>query len=60
MQCACSLGKKRSARRWLNSFLASQKRRSSRTPVGYADFFTGVQNSITFPRLSGETHAAFL
>jgi len=28
--------------------------------VGYADFFTGAQNSITFPRLSGGTHAPFL
>jgi hypothetical protein len=49
------------ARQWLNSFLGTrQKRLSSRTPVGYADFFASVQNSITFPRSSGGTHATFL
>ena len=47
--------------RWLSSFLAIHKKRlSSRTPVGYADFFTSVQNSITFPRFCGGTHATFL
>ena len=28
--------------------------------VGYADFFTCVQNSITFPRFCGGTHATLL
>jgi hypothetical protein len=42
------------------SVVRAEHRRHGVIVLGYADFFTCARNSITFPRLSGGIHAAFL